>query len=88
MSVGEHPYFTQKPADGFLAPKRQPLTREEIEALVIRGGLYDCITDPYDKHNTGDPWGSVMDDIEKVVRKIEAAHGISAPSPVQQGEVK
>jgi hypothetical protein len=42
----------------------------QIQALVISSGIYDCITDPYDKHNTGDPNGSVMDDLEKFAQLI------------------
>jgi hypothetical protein len=80
MSIGDPLSIRAQQAPeqpGFAPVARTPLTREQIEDLLIRGGLYDCLTDPYDKHGTGDPWGSVMDDLEKVVRKVEAAHGVS-----------
>jgi hypothetical protein len=38
---------------------------ERIQELAISTGLYDSLCDPYDKHGTGDPYSSVMDDLEK-----------------------
>jgi hypothetical protein len=39
---------------------------DRFKEIIITSGLYDCILDPYDKHNTGDPYGSLIDDLEKV----------------------
>ena len=43
-----------------------------IRALAISSSIYDCVIDPYDKHNTGDPHGSVLDDLEKFAQLIAA----------------
>ena len=40
--------------------------KERFKEIVITSGLYDSILDPYDKHNTGDPYGSLIGDISKV----------------------
>jgi hypothetical protein len=41
-----------------------------IRDLAITGGIYDCITDPYDKLKNGDPYSSVMIDLERFAEKI------------------
>jgi hypothetical protein len=46
------------------------MNRELIRDLAITGGIYDCITDPYDKLNNGDPYSSVMVDLERFAEKI------------------
>ena len=38
---------------------------ERIRDLAITGGIYDCICDPYDKLKNGDPYSSVMIDLER-----------------------
>lgn len=38
---------------------------DKLKEIALSNGIYDCITDPYDKHNTGDQHGSVMDDLER-----------------------
>jgi hypothetical protein len=43
---------------------------ERFRELVISTGIYDCLCDPYDKNNTGDPYGSIMDDLEKIAELI------------------
>jgi len=43
---------------------------ERIRQLAISTGIYDSITDPWDKHKTGDPYSSVMDDLEKLALLI------------------
>lgn len=43
---------------------------EKIRDLAISSGIYDSITDPYDKHKTGDHYGSVMDDLERFAELI------------------
>jgi hypothetical protein len=45
---------------------------ERIRDLAITGGIYDCITDPYDKLKNGDPYSSVMIDLEKFAELIVA----------------
>lgn len=43
---------------------------DRIQQLAITTGLYDSICDPYDRHNTGDAYGSVMSDLEKFAELI------------------
>jgi hypothetical protein len=43
---------------------------EVLEQLVFGKGIYDCLCDPYDKHKTGDNYGSVMDDLERFAELI------------------
>ena len=43
---------------------------ERIKELAISKGIYDSITDPYDKYKNGDYYGSVMDDLEKFAELI------------------
>jgi len=43
---------------------------ELLRDLAIRGGIYDCICDPYDKLNNGDHYSSVMIDLERFAHKI------------------
>ena len=46
------------------------MNKELIRDLAITGGIYDCITDPYDKLKNGDPYSSVMIDLERFAEKI------------------
>ena len=46
------------------------MNKQLIRDLAIIGGIYDCITDPYDKLNNGDPYSSVMPDLERFAEKI------------------
>ena len=43
---------------------------ERIRELAITGGIYDCLTDPYDKLGNGDDYSSVMVDLERFAEKI------------------
>lgn len=43
---------------------------KRIRDLAITGGIYDCICDPYDKLKNGDPYSSVMIDLERFAEKI------------------
>ena len=55
------------------------MNKELIRDLAIKGGIYDCICDPYDKLKNGDPYSSVMVDLERFAEKIvrECANFIS-----------
>ena len=46
------------------------MNKQLIRDLAITGGIYDCITDPYDKLKNGDPYSSVMIDLERFVELI------------------
>lgn len=46
------------------------MNKQLIRDLAIRGGIYDCICDPYDKLNNGDSYSSVMIDLERFAEKI------------------
>jgi hypothetical protein len=46
------------------------MKRELLEDLAIRGGIYDCICDPYDKLKNGNPYSSVMGDLDRFAEKI------------------
>ena len=46
------------------------MNKELIRDLAIKGGIYDCICDPYDKLKNGDPYSSVMVDLERFAEKI------------------
>jgi hypothetical protein len=46
------------------------MNQQLIRDLAITGGIYDCITDPYDKLKNGDPYSSVMIDLERFAEKI------------------
>jgi hypothetical protein len=46
------------------------MNKQLIRDLAITGGIYDCITDPYDKLKNGDPYSSVMIDLERFAEKI------------------
>lgn len=65
------------------------LTDAEIDSMMLRAGLVDCLADPYDKHKVGDFYSSIPDDIRRIVRLAEAYYGISpiTPSPGAGGSV-
>jgi hypothetical protein len=46
------------------------MNKQLIRDLAITGGIYDCICDPYDKLKNGDPYSSVMVDLERFAEKI------------------
>jgi len=46
------------------------MNKELIRDLAITGGIYDCICDPYDKLKNGDPYSSVMVDLERFAELI------------------
>lgn len=46
------------------------MNEDLIRDLAITGGIYDCICDPYDKLKNGDPYSSVMVDLERFAEKI------------------
>jgi hypothetical protein len=46
------------------------MNKQLIRDLAITGGIYDCICDPYDKLENGDPYSSVMIDLERFAEKI------------------
>ena len=46
------------------------MKKELLEDLAIKGGIYDCICDPYDKLGNGDYYSSVMVDLERFAEKI------------------
>ena len=46
------------------------MNKQLIRELAITGGIYDCIRDPYDKLKNGDPYSSVMVDLERFAEKI------------------
>ena len=46
------------------------MNKQLISDLAITGGIYDCITDPYDQLKNGDPYSSVMIDLERFAEKI------------------
>jgi len=43
---------------------------ERIRELIISTGIHDSLCDPYDSHNTGNAYGSVVDDLEKFAQLI------------------
>lgn len=43
---------------------------EVVKRLALSNGIYDCITDPYDKLDNGDPYSSVMVDLERFAELI------------------
>jgi hypothetical protein len=51
------------------------LTDEQVMGVVITDGILDCLTDPYDKHSTGNgnEYGSLLDDAIRLVRATETA---------------
>jgi hypothetical protein len=46
------------------------MNKQLIRNLVITDGIYDCICDPYDELDNGDPYSSVMVDLERFAEKI------------------
>jgi hypothetical protein len=46
------------------------MNKQLIRDLAITGGIYDCLTDPYDKLENGDYYSSVMVDLERFAEKI------------------
>jgi hypothetical protein len=58
---------------------------ERIKDLAITGGIYDCICDPYDKLKNGDPYSSVMVDLERfaelIVRECIEVFSKDMPDP-------
>ncbi len=43
---------------------------ERIKELAISTGIYDSLCDPWDRHKTGDDYGSIVDDLEKFAELI------------------
>ena len=41
-----------------------------IEHLAIKDGILDCLQDPYDKLKNGDPYSSVLPDMERFAKVI------------------
>ena len=50
---------------------------ERIKELAISTGVYDSLCDPWDRHNTGDDYGSVVDDLEKFAELIVKECGVA-----------
>lgn len=48
------------------------MSRDRIKTLIVLKGIYDCLTDPYDQLNTGDQYGSVMCDIDRIIDLVVA----------------
>lgn len=46
------------------------LTDTPIKDLAVSSGIYDCITDPYDKLGNGDSYSSVMPDLVRFAELI------------------
>lgn len=46
------------------------MNKERIEKLAVTSGIYDCITDPYDKLKNGDSNSSVMPDLVRFAELI------------------
>jgi hypothetical protein len=46
------------------------MNKQLIRDLAIKGGIYDCICDPYDKLKNGDSYSSVLIDLERFAEKI------------------
>jgi hypothetical protein len=46
------------------------MNKQLIRELAITGGIYDCIRDPYDQLKNGDPYSSIMPDLERFAKKI------------------
>lgn len=46
------------------------MKQELLRELAITGGIYDCLCDPYDKLKNGDPYSSVMVDLDRFAEKI------------------
>ena len=46
------------------------MNEQLIRDLAITGGIYDCLTDPYDKLCNGDHNSSIMVDLERFAEKI------------------
>ena len=44
--------------------------KDRIEELIYNNGIYDCITDPYDKHENGDSYSSVEDDLRRFAQMV------------------
>jgi hypothetical protein len=53
------------------------MNKELIRDLAITGGIYDCLTDPYDKLGNGDDYSSVMVDLERFAEKIVRECGVA-----------
>jgi len=51
---------------------------ERIKQLAISTGIYDSLCDPYDRHNTGNPVGSIIDDLEKFAELIVKESALTA----------
>jgi hypothetical protein len=64
------------------------MNKQLIRNLAITGGIYDCITDPYDALKNGDPYSSVMVDLERFAEKIvrECIKTIEYRAPGQMGK--
>ena len=43
------------------------MSKDRIKNLIVLSGIYDCLTDPYDKSNNGDYYSSIMYDVERVI---------------------
>lgn len=43
---------------------------KRIEELAISTGIVDCLCDPYDKLKNGDPYSSVLPDLERFAEMI------------------
>ena len=46
------------------------MNKKLIRDLAMTGGIYDCLTDPYDKLENGDHHSSVMVDLERFAELI------------------
>ena len=46
------------------------MNQDLLRKLSITGGIYDCLCDPYDKLRNGDPYSSVIVDLDRLADKI------------------
>jgi len=56
--------------DEIYQTQMKALRGNPIRELAISSGVYDCITDPYDKLDNGDHYSSVMPDLERFANLI------------------
>lgn len=63
------------------------MLNDRLKRRIYSSGLYDCLCDPYDKHNTGDYYGSIMDDLDRFAQMVAEECASIAYNTAKDGDI-
>lgn len=75
--IMKHPEFKRQvdaaskiPIESSKKKTPKPFTDEELDEIIIGGGIYDCVNDPWDYNDSGDNSASLLPDLRRLCRKV------------------